>query len=588
MKILFFSPHAYFSVHALPEAVVAEALAHAGHDIHMVSCDGLYRRHCLAMSNVDYADQEKKRRICSDCKTNRDAIGVEFDFPTTRIDAYLTADEERQASASALGLDRTNYLQFELDGIPVARYALYEFWLNHKLSSEEIEVDLWPEYLAIFENTLKTLFASRRMMDALKPARIVCYNSLYSVNRVMVAVAEQKSIPHFTLHAGRHHTRRLQQMTIYKGIGYGVLINQLPMVQIYRNRPCAPAQIDIVTEHVRELFKATSPWVYSIRGGRQTSSELCTRYGVKAGQKVLLAVMRSNDERLAARIAGVTHYDGTPLFADQYEWLTWLVEFAKANLQYVIIFRIHPREFPNKREGVTSQNAYAFQKFIEKIDFPVNFHINLPTDQLSLHDLLKITDVLLNNTSTAGLEASLFGIPVVGVRDTLYAFDTLLQVEPVSLEDYVNKIANACVQGWSIDKVIKAYRWLNYLNSETSIDISEAYNPNIQAPTTYLERVAKKIMFKLKGKLGVKGLFKEVFGRNISSENSEKLVYAIVNNADSHIGAFPLIGCGDPVIERQLISQEHKSIMQSICNSDDILFQAKLRSCLGADFRDDI
>ena len=62
-----------------------------------------------------------------------------------------------------------------------------------------------------------------------------------------------------------------------------------------------------------------------------------------------------------------------------------------------------------------------------------HLHINLPRDNLSLHDLLKISDVLLNNTSTAGLEASLFGIPVVGIRDDLYAFDLALQEEPDSI-----------------------------------------------------------------------------------------------------------------------------------------------------------
>ncbi|WP_334156907.1 hypothetical protein [Oryzomicrobium sp.] len=582
MKILFFSPHAYFSVHALPEAVVAEALALAGHDIHMISCDGLYRRHCLTMSNVGYADQAKKRRICAVCKTNRNAIGAEFRFPTTGIEAYLTAAEAGQAAAAAAALDPANFLQFEWDGIPVASYALYEFWLNHKLSSEEIDTALWPEYLAIFENTLKTLFASRRMMDDLKPARIVCYNSLYSVNRVMAAVAEQKAIPHFTLHAGRHHKHRLQQMTIYKGIGYGVTVNRLPALAAYRAQPCTAAQVDIVTEHVRELFRATSPWVYSIRSGKRASAELLDRYAVGEGCKVLLAVMRSNDERLAARFAGVGHYDGTPLFADQYQWLSWLAGFARNHPEYVIIFRVHPREFPNKREGVTSQNAYAFMNFIETLELPANLHINLPRDNLSLHDLLKISDVLLNNTSTAGLEASLFGIPVVGIRDDLYAFDLALQEEPDSIDDYVARIAAACASGWRFSRVVGVYRWLNYLNTETAIDIADAYDPARQAATRR-GRMMQLLRRKLRSALGLAGGFDEIRGRARPPAGADKLVYAIVNNRDSHIGAFPMGPAGDPAVERQGIRQAYGAFMESISNPEDAQFRSRIEACLAND-----
>jgi hypothetical protein len=579
MKILFFSPHAYFSVHALPEAVVAEALAQAGHEICMVTCDGLYRRHCLCMSQVDFADQAKKEKICAACKTNRNGIAAEFRFTTLGIEAFLSSADAALAEAAVNTLDRANFLQFEWEGIPVASYALYEFWLNHKLSSEEIEPGLWPEYLAIFENTLKTLLATQRMMDDVKPERIVCYNSLYSVNRVMAAVADRKSIPHFTLHAGRHLKHRLQQMMVYKGVGYGVTVNRLPTVDAYRASPCTIGQVDMVTEHVRELFKATSLWVYSIQSGKLASAELLERFAVKDGQKVLLAVMRSNDERLAARFTGVAHYDGSPLFADQYQWLSWLVEFAKHHPEYVVIFRVHPREFPNKREGVTSQNANAFLKFIDGLELPANFHINLPRDNISLHDLLKISDVLLNNTSTAGLEACLYGIPVVGCGDELYAFDLALQEEPDSIEDYANKISEACASGWRFSRVVGAYRWLNYLNTEATINIADGYDPSSRENKPPRGRIPK-LLWRLKKAIGLDSGFAEIRGRVKPVSSADKLVYAIVNNQDSHIGAFPMAPAGDPLVEQERIRQAYTSIMESIRDPEDGHFRARIDSCV--------
>lgn len=581
MKILFFSPHAHIAVHALPEALVAEALAQAGHEIHMVTCDGLYRKHCLCMSHVDFADVARKEAICAGCKANRNAIASEFSFKTADIEKYLTGDDHAKAEAAANTLDRADFLRFTWEGIPVASFAIYEFWLNHKLSSEEIEPDLWPEYLAIFENSMKTLLATQRMIESLQPERIVCYNSLYSVNRVMAAVADKYSVPHFTLHAGRHHKRRLKQMTIYKGVGYGVLVNRLPEVNAYRATPCTKDQIDIVTEHVRELFKATSLWVYSIQSGKLASADLIKRFSVKEGQKVLLAVMRSNDERLAGRFAGVKHYDGSPLFSDQYQWLSWLVDFARQHPEYVIIFRVHPREFPNKREGVTSQNANAFMKFMEGLDLPSNFYINLPRDNLSLHDLLKITDVVLNNTSTVGLEASLFGIPVVGCRDEMYAFDLALQSEPESIEDYARKISAACASGWQFSRVIGAYRWLNYVNTETAINIADGYDPSLKAGKKQKGRIPR-LLHRLRKRLGLDVRFPEIRGRARPLGNADKLVYAIVNNKDSHIGAFPMGPAGEPSVEQEQIRQAYASIMESIRDPADSHFRARIEKCLAS------
>jgi hypothetical protein len=289
--------------------------------------------------------------------------------------------------------------------------------------------------------------------------------------------------------------------------------------------------------------------------------------------------MRSNDERLAARFAGVGHYDGTPLFADQYKWLSWLVEFAKTHPEYVIIFRVHPREFPNKREGVTSQNAYAFMAFIDGLDLPANLHINLPRDNLSLHDLLKISDVLLNNTSTAGLEASLFGIPVVGIRDDLYAFDLALQEEPDSIEDYMDKIASACASGWRFSRVVGVYRWLNYLNTETAIDIADGYDPSRQAGDRW-GRILQLFRRKLRTAIDLGGGFGEIRGRARPVSNADKLVYAIVNNQDSHIGAFPMGPAGDPLAELERIRQAYASIMESISDPEDGHFRARIDACL--------
>ena len=579
MKILFFSPHAYFTVHALPEALVAENLAIQGHEVVVVNCDGLFKKHCLCMPHIPFSDYVAKQKICEICKKNRDGANKEFLFRSINLDEYIDKDEKNLISQDVSSLSPASYLEFSRDGIPIAQYALYEFWLNHKLSSTDIPSNLWDEYVAIFENTLATYYGMRRILRKEIPDRLTTYNSLYSVNRVTCAVAESMSIPHFTIHSGGHYKKRIQQMTIFRGIESSGLISRHSSVAHYHDTPCSQSQIKTVTEHVTELFRANSPWVYSIKSDKLNSAILRKMLNITQDQKVLLAVMRSNDERLAAKLAGMDLFNATPLFKNQFEWLTWLADFARANPQYAIIFRVHPREFPNKREQVTSQNVLAFLEFLDKFNRPNNLHINLPSDKLSLHDLLKITDVLLNNSSSAGLEGLLFGLPVIGNGDELFSFDPTLQKEPASIEDYVAYIAKASNEGWSLSRVIKAYRWLNYLFSEVSIDISDGYKYPVFSSSRPV-RIAKRVYNKITRELGMVGDFSEVDSRSKPLKNANRLVYAIINNEDSHIGAFARTEIGDELSEKNEIIKEYHSLMESISSSEDQEFSDRVNACI--------
>ena len=578
MKILLFSPHAYFDVHALPEALVAESLKFKGNDVVAVNCNGLYKNMCLCMPLVDINDFQAKKEICKQCISNRDYINKEFSFRSILIDNYIDNDSHKLIVLATQSITRGNYLEFKIHEFPIAKYALYEFMLNHKLTSTNIPENLWNEYIEIFRNTIATYYAILEIIKQENPDRIITYNSLYSVNRIVCAVADRMGIPNFFLHAGSHVKRRLHQLVIFRKLEGIALTNVHPYLLQCRERPCNEDQLGLIIEHIEELFNANSPWVYSIKNAKLSCNEVRQKMNIEASQKVILAVMRSNDERIAAALAGVDLFKAKPIFASQLDWLTWLSSFARRHENYSIIFRVHPREFPNKRERVTSENAEIFLSFLENFDLPKNLFINLPSDNLSLHDLLKISDLVLNNSSSAGLEAALFGIPVLGIGDDLYSFDHNLQIEAESLESYEAYILNLSAESWSIRRVIKAYRWLNYLNSEVAIDISDGYKSvkvNGSRGLRFLKRMVNKILIKVK----LASPFPEVQNRSNPLKNIDRLTCAIINNVDSHIGRFEAQAPGEPYGERLAIERNYLSIMRSISAKNDEEFLLKVKSC---------
>jgi len=133
MKVLFFSPHATIDVHSLPEALVAESLQNLGHEIIYVTCNKLYSKFCLCFSLLDYSDHENKRKICESCVKTRDAILSEFQFKDVSINRYVTELDIKHANDIISGQAPENYLNIVIDDVPIGKYSLYEFTLNHKL-----------------------------------------------------------------------------------------------------------------------------------------------------------------------------------------------------------------------------------------------------------------------------------------------------------------------------------------------------------------------------------------------------------------------------------------------------------------------
>src|SRR5262245_34732449 len=83
MKLLFFSLHADLWGHAFPEALVAETLAKAGHEIIYVGCGGVFDRLCIPMiahHMTTRTPSVERSKVCVQCKARDRLIRSRFGF----------------------------------------------------------------------------------------------------------------------------------------------------------------------------------------------------------------------------------------------------------------------------------------------------------------------------------------------------------------------------------------------------------------------------------------------------------------------------------------------------------------------------
>jgi hypothetical protein len=478
VKALLFSPFANIWEHSFPESLVAEGLTERGATVTTVRCGTMLISHCVAMSAAGVsadAPLATRQQVCTACIKRRDLIDSTMPFDSVILDRQISPDDRAAALSARAGVTRDDWMHFELDGVAIGAYAAYEFLLDNKVVGTDIPDALWPHYLDKLDQSVLTYLAGKRLLLEQKPDVVLVYNRLYAVNHAFCSAATTLGIPTYTLQGGGHVVRRAETMTMFRDTESLDEVFRTPAWAKYRKTPIGAPEVQLVGEHFAGLLEASSAFAYSSAFEASQPSELRARFTVPDGAPVLLVPMSSEDEINAARLADVLPATSstTSLFADQFEWIAYLFRFAIAHPELHMIIRLHPRMFPNKRENILSPIVGKIMTLLDTR--PPNVTLNLPTDNVSLYDLMQIVDVLLNFRSSAGAELAAFGIPVVvpANRD-FFTYPDELNLIGRTEKEYGEQIERALASGWSIEQTRRAFRWFAFLFSRVAVDLSDA------------------------------------------------------------------------------------------------------------------
>lgn len=493
MKVLFFAPHSAIWVHAFPEALVAEALNKGGHRVVYVTCGRILGTHCVAMTanglTVD-SPAEAKRKVCIGCEANKRLLKQQFGFDGYDLATRLTDEERVTATQTAAQLSKSSFVDYQSDGVPIGRIALYEFLLDRKKSTLDLDASEWRQYLIYFENALLALMGGRRILEAERPERVVVYNALYSVNRVICELAELRGIPTYFLHAGLNLSNRLQTLLIGRRNGFEYYRQLIQAWPRYRDQPCDPSMMRKIADHFTILFHGRSVFGYSAAAECRAQS-IRQRYGVGPDRKILVATMSSYDERFAAETAGVVGPPKDLLFARQVDWINAVKDYVSNRHELFLIVRVHPREFPNRREQVKSEHARLLEEALT--DLPDNVVVNWPGDNISLYDLANEASVFLNAWSAVGKEMSILGVPVVIFAPTLVAYPADLNYCATTREDYFGQIERALTDGWNPERSRRSFRWLALEYGHCLVDIGDAYRQSEQPASSFTQKLLRRL-----------------------------------------------------------------------------------------------
>ena len=558
MTILFFAAHSQIWKHAFPEALVAEALQQQGHRVVYITCGEALNNHCIPIISTYMkpdAPSWKKKLICNECKRNASILRKSFGFEGYDLVSVLDREDLDLVNDIVKSANQQNYRSITIEGIKIGQLALYQVMLRYKQAvTDSFSDQAWAEYLAQLEITAKAFYGLKKIFAKEKPDRTLAYNGLYSVNSVFRTLSEKLEVPFYFLHAGLNFKNRLQTLILAKS---QTLDYVKALISTWETRfseiPGSATEMRQVTDNFMDIMGGNSFMAYST-SQKTTTFDIRKQYNIPAGSKIIVAIMSSYDEFLAADAAGAYKHDITPIFASQIDWLKVLFDFFAKREDLFLIVRVHPREFPTKREGVKSQHAIRLESELKTM--PKNVIINWPSEGVSLYDLAEETNLFVNAFSTAAREMMLLGRPVLTYRSEDVVEPVSIMYKGKSIPEYLAHIDTLLTTGFDVERIRKGYRWRAAEQVTSHIDISDSYDHKDDMLT------AKDKLNKVVGKL------RDVINPGWEQRSDCKKRAKVLGSADTIIkmiesGADCLLDIIDPLESPRLTVEEETLLLKS-------------------------
>ncbi len=369
------------------------------------------------------------------------------------------SDAESQMEKVRLG----DFRAFAFRGVEVGRAAIHDTALKFKIDSLDFQTnpELWREYQDVARSAILAVIRLDRLCEHFKPIGLITYNSNYSLNRVASLACRQRKIPTFSIHGGPSLKKVWDTLKLTNG---DIEAYRLACVQNWSDsmskRALSPHDVQDVGQHFHELFSGRKAHAYSAAAGSAKPADVLRALVRRdSGRKTLLLCLSSSDERFSVEQSGIR-----PCFpASQYAFPAQqdLVNFVVAKVaertDIDLVIRVHPRDFPNKREPRTSANGQRLKKALENL--PGNVHVNWPDQSVSFYELLQHVDLVLTAWSTVALEASLFGCPIVLPYNPTHYYDVCADSVSRNPDEYWDRVSEYMCRPWTLQRCITTFRW---------------------------------------------------------------------------------------------------------------------------------
>lgn len=477
-KILVLDNLAGIWPHSLQLTQVVKQLDTSEVEVHYLSCGSAATSYCTVQESrsKDFSNGKTDRSICRDCKftakLNNSFLSKQENariFLSHLVDSELIVRESN--FLETINPDVGTNLEKEICGVPVVRYALYETILKFKKLNLDFSEEQSRYFIAVLRNSVRFALLGEKYFSVNNQFHaVMAYTPQYAMNNSFLHSAEARGIKVYFVDGNGNVAERNSAAVVWNWHKYKLTHPGLANWKNDVSHESLTKELERIKKHRLQLMDGRSFSVYS--APNRTGLDILEFFKIPEKVKLWTLALSSVDEAFAAQLIGAfpdSKYPGT-VFRDQFEWVKETVDWVANKTDIFLIIRMHPRDLPNKREKVKSEQAFLWEKFLSEL--PDNVKLNHPSDEIPLNALLKASDAFITGWSSAALEAMGEGLPVVTYDSKLPGFPAEIHMTGNSRSDYFANLVKLSRTKKNVNFSEAADSWLIHLYNKGSVRLT--------------------------------------------------------------------------------------------------------------------
>ena len=474
-------------IHSYPEFLIYKNLNEKYNlNIDVVNCQKFFFNACMAhnMKSVSInAKISEKDKICEGCIKTSNFYKNNSNHSNINLSNHLYEKDKIKINEILKKINTKNFKKLRVFGVYVGKATLFNFLIQNKLNSLKMNQKQFKEYKIYLENSLKALFAFKKILEKKKYDVFVAYSVEYSLNKVCADYAKTKKIKIINISAGKNPIDKYSKILISEAYRSGFVYHVNSHWNNFKRKQIVKNDLDPIKNYISSMLNSKGYLNFSLPPKGVNIREFFKIS--KKYKKIVLIALSGAGERLGDHLSGYKQSKkkncNSEYFSNDFEWVSFLIKNSYKFPDTFFIFRPHPRDYSSRNHFVESSVMTKYRKLSQKS--PQNCVFNFQNDRISLYDFVPYIDLLLNSNSVTSYEFGLFGIRTLIFDPKLYYYADDLVIYPKNFKNYL-PLLNTTLNDTSYDKkkiVINSIKYLSLQFNYESVDISDVFDVNTQS-----------------------------------------------------------------------------------------------------------
>ena len=484
MNIISLSFFSDIWIHSYPEFLLYRNLNKKYKlNIDVVNCQKFFFKACAAHNNKQVLvndKSDKKNKVCNSCIRTTNFYKKKSNHNYLNLSDFINKKDENNIKNILKKTNLKNYKNLKILGVNVGNLTLFNFLINKKLNSDILELKEFKEYKIYLENSLKALFAFKKIVEKKRYDVFICYSVEYSFNKVCAEYAKIKKIKIINISTGKNPIDKYDKIIIAEAHRSGFVYHANLHWNNFKKRTIFKKDLKSIEQYISSMLNSKSYLNFSLPAKNTNIRE---HFKISSNfKKVILIALGGAGERLGDHLSGYkqssTKNCKSEYFSNDFEWAKFLVKNSNKFPDTFFIFRPHPRDYFSRQHSV---EAPIMKQYIElSKQSPKNCAFNFKNDKLSIYDFVPYVNLLMNSSSVTSYEFGLFGVRSLIFDPKLYYYPDDLVIYPKNFDNYIS-LLNKTLNNRNYDKkkiILNAVKFLSLQFNYEAVDISEVFKIN--------------------------------------------------------------------------------------------------------------